>query len=322
MWAEDSSIAGDERCAMVVLYPDLQLSEDVSAEYIVVLDLSNSMQSCFFDAKNVALGLLHGIPPQARLNVVAFGSCFETLFMASKPMSDSTLRAALAFCGQMKATWGASVLWPALKMLLLEIEYRDPEQKPMDTNIFLVSDFDFASPEQCRDLVSSHCRRPGNRTRVFSLAMGATPHRHNASSISRAGCGAVEYVGPSNQLSDQDRKQLSRAAQPSLGSITVSWETGSSEVVAVDQAPALVQSIFSGERLIIYGLVPPDCVRVRLQAKSTTGENFTAVAAFSPSTTTKGLLVHRLFTRAFVRCVRAISLSFFSPDLTHAKKTQ
>jgi hypothetical protein len=131
--------------------------------------------------------------------------------------------------------------------------------------------------------------------------MGSSPHKHNVQTISRAGCGAVEYVGPSYPLSRQDDKQLGRALQPSLGAISAEW-IGCGADQQPRQAPETILSLFSGERTIIYAFVPPGCTSVRISAKdSLSSQNYCATAASSPTTVTRGLAIHRLCTRAVVR---------------------
>ena len=55
-------------------------------------------------------------------------------------------------------------------------------------------------------------------------------------------------------------RQLAKAAQPSLSSVSVSWQQFNSDAPPL-QAPSHVTALFSGSRQVIYGFVP-NCTQV------------------------------------------------------------
>lgn len=58
----------------------------------------------------------------------------------------------------------------------------------------------------------------------------------------------------------QVSRQLTRAQQPCLNNIEIHWRTDTPS--SVHQSPYKVLSVFSGERVLIFGFIPFDCHQV------------------------------------------------------------
>ncbi|KAH3743619.1 protein mono-ADP-ribosyltransferase PARP4 [Pelomyxa schiedti] len=301
----------EEYVAMVALYPTLSESVDSNTEYILLIDQSASMGPCLLECKQVSLNLLWGVPMMSRFNVITFGSTFEALFLTSVVKTSETQSIAHNHIMQLQANWGGSMLWPALKSVLLEIECtrdsNDAQQRSTNYNLFIISDGDIANDLQVMKSILDHCQDPHSKTRVFSLGVGTEVHRHNLMSFARLGGGACEFVSKSNPLRGQVQSQISRSKQACLKDIAIKWGSGSASSATIfpsvaRQAPQKVMSLFSGDRVIVYSFINADCHGVTLQGKeSDTGAQFLTTVTSSIGDTVNGLTLHRLCARAIVR---------------------
>ena len=143
---------------------------------------------------------------------------------------------------------GASVLWSALKYVLVSIENRQRELGAAnDVNIVLLSDGEWATPSDVLKLLRDHCSREGNRTRMFTVGFGDGPHRHNLTALARVGGGSMEIAKP-GQVYGPIAKQLERCEQVALSSIEVQWLP---EEISVQQSPPQLHTLFNGEHTLV-----------------------------------------------------------------------
>ncbi|KAH3768093.1 protein mono-ADP-ribosyltransferase PARP4 [Pelomyxa schiedti] len=312
MWVErtptDISVPEvEEHVAMVALYPSLSENLLSNSEYTLLIDQSASMIPSLSVCKQVAHHLVRGIPLMASFNIITFGSVFEPLFLSPILKTTSSAdQSALSHISKLQGDWGASILWPALKSTLLQIEIRDKMPKSstdsLISNLFIITDGDFSHDSQVFDLIRDHCQRPGNKTRIFSFGIGTEVHRHNIFTLARLGGGAAEFVASNNPLRRQVSRQLERAQQPCLKDISVEWGARHSVAGPVKQAPHKLMSLFSGERVIIFAFIPQDCHQVTLQAgRSDSEEKFQITVTSNLAETVTGLMLHRLCARSVVR---------------------
>jgi hypothetical protein len=69
---------------MVTLYPNIgDSAEDTEREFVLILDLSNSMQGCLADLIAAANAIVGALPAFSLFNVVPFGSSFEPFYLTS-----------------------------------------------------------------------------------------------------------------------------------------------------------------------------------------------------------------------------------------------
>ena len=108
------------------------------------------------------------------------------------------------------------------------------------------------------------CRWNGaiEKKKLLLFRPRSTANRHLLRRLAHAGAGAYEVFDAATKYKWEERvtRQLSKAAQPSLSSVSVSWQQFDSDVTPL-QAPSHVTALFSGSRQVIYGFVP-NCTRV------------------------------------------------------------
>ncbi|KAI0229496.1 Protein mono-ADP-ribosyltransferase PARP4 [Lamellibrachia satsuma] len=290
MWVERHPDTHHEAC-MLTFYPEFDVVSRPDFEVVFLLDLSNSMDgTSLVHAKKLILLMLHHLPNKCTFNIVVFGTVFDELFPASRPKTRLNEEAARRFIQETRATMGnTEVLQPLHAYFLLG-------GGVATRNVFLLSDGHINAEE----LTMQTVRDNAPRTRLFTFAVGSTANRHLLRRLALAGAGAYEVFDASTKYKWEERvtHQLAKAAQPSLSSVSVSWQQFNSDAPPL-QAPSHVTALFSGSRQVIYGFVP-NCTQAELKAVIDNQEISTIVSTTELNITT-GKTLHQLTARAAIR---------------------
>ena len=318
IWVEEpkDSSGSSENAVMLSLYPEMHGlggSDGSDATYYILLDLSNSMAPHVETAKEAAAELVSALPEFCRFNVVLFGTSFDTVFLLPTYKTQRTAATAIGKIHSAQATWGTSNLWQVFMALFTKFECCSADPNTTSANddeyergfeskvLFIVSDGDFSNDANAIKLARLHCAATATaKTRIFPVGVGPTPHRHNMKTLARIGAGSAEFVGLRTDVNGTMARLVQRTVQPSYGSVSVQW--GDFAPWQVMQAPSKVRSIFSGERAIVYGFLPPGCTHVTLTATdSTSGAVFHQIIPVNIATSVKGRTIHCLTARTFVK---------------------
>jgi len=290
MWVEMDNKGGQEYAAMLVFYPQFSfIPDDQRNEFIFVVDRSSSMKGDPLDdmkrALAAAIDQISHI--DCTFNIIGFGSNYESLFVESKSTKNgNAIGQARDYIAKLKADFGGTDLWPVLRSIFLLSDHFT------NRNIFIFTDGMPSNSEQISDLVKQN----SSHTRVFGFGFGSACSRHVVRTLARVGGGRSEFLEP-KKLPNKKKieRQLKRALQPALSEISVSWKTGRQ----VRQSPNQINSLFSGERQIVYGLVDY-CTQATLNAQYQNQEISTMVSTQELSFT-KGNLIHSLAARGMIR---------------------
>ncbi|NXJ11809.1 PARP4 polymerase, partial [Odontophorus gujanensis] len=300
MWVEKHPNKNSEAC-MLVFQPEFEAAfdgEQLSSEIIILLDCSNSMAgSTLLQAKQIALHALKLLSSRQNVNVIKFGTSEFLCFLNCKPYltcHDLILRASLLYyiiIISATATLGNTDLWKTLRYLSLLF----PSQG--HRNILLISDGHIQNESVTFQLVKDNVYH----TRLFTCGVGSTANRHMLRSLSQYGAGAFEYFD-SKAKYNWDAKiqsQVSRIFSPGCSSVSIKWQQFDINAPKPLQAPAQIQSLFTNERLLVYGFVP-HCTQATLRAIINDQELQTVVSTTELQKTT-GTVLHKLTARAFIR---------------------
>ncbi|KAK2175772.1 hypothetical protein NP493_708g00019 [Ridgeia piscesae] len=285
MWVERYPGTHSEAC-MLTFYPEFDAVSRPDFEVVFLLDLSNSMDGpALVDAKKLLLLLLHHLPPKVTFNIVVFGTVFHELFPTSQPKTKLNEVAAQRFIQETEPPWETHPCPPPPTLLPVEV----------------------VCPEMC-SLSPTHITThpPGRRDHAPQSAsflrcrVQATANRHLLRRLAQAGAGAYETFDAATKYKWEERvtRQLSKAGQPSLSSVSVSWQQFDTDAAPL-QAPSHVTSLFSGSRQVIYGLVS-NCTQAELKAVIDNQEISTMVSTTELNITT-GKILHQLTARAAIR---------------------
>jgi len=178
----------------------------VDSEVIFVVDRSGSMDgSSIVEARNALQLCLRSLRPGTQLNIVGFGSRFESLFEATRPYDDQSLREASRHVKRMDADLGGTEILAPLRSVL--------EQAPQGDRprvVFLLTDGQVTNTDDVIALV----RRHSDTTRVFTFGIGAGASDQLVKGVARAGRGAAESIAPGERIEGKVLRQLKRAPRP------------------------------------------------------------------------------------------------------------
>ncbi|XP_071788483.1 protein mono-ADP-ribosyltransferase PARP4-like [Asterias amurensis] len=291
VWIEEPEPGSDDQAAMLVFYPELDVSNLANPEMVLVMDSSNSMKgSSLEEAKKILLLIVKNLPSSCTFNVVVFGTEFDELFPASQQKSRKTVKSAKEFIKGYSVGGGTDFWRPLQSQNLLKQEHAH-------RNLFLVTDGHLNNEEATLRAVG----RNRAFTRIFTCGVSATANRHLLAAVARQGGGAFEFFD-SAAKSTWEKKiklQVSRASQPAVTSVSVQWDQDSQETLPLLQAPAQITSLFRKNRLIVYGLL-------RNFAKATlfaevNGKKVETVLSAIDQPHTEGNIIHKLAAHAVIR---------------------
>ena len=120
-------------------------------------------------------------------------------------------------------------------------------------------------------------------------------------SLSQYGAGAFEYFDSKSKYNWEAKiqNQVSRIFSPGCSSVSIKWQQFDINAPKPMQAPAQIQSLFTNERLLVYGFVSY-CTQATLRAIINDQELQIVVSTTELQKTT-GTVLHKLTARAFIR---------------------
>ncbi|XP_068123037.1 protein mono-ADP-ribosyltransferase PARP4 isoform X2 [Hyperolius riggenbachi] len=284
MWVETHPDKDSEAC-MLVFQPEFENSNE-QANVTVLLDCSNSMESCFQTAKQVALLALSNIS-YLPINLVAFGSTSKELYFypqKHKPEMETFIKMA-------KPNMGNTEFWKPLQSICL-LRPSSGHQK-----VLLISDGHLQDDDLALQILKKH----KNHITLFTCGVGAKANKHMLRCLARHGAGAFEYFGDKSKCSwiSQMRKQCDRLQSPSCTAASVKWRLFGRHLPEAVQAPANIRSIFHNDSMIVYGFVS-HCTQATLKALIDNKELENLVSTTELQKTT-GTILHKLTARALIR---------------------
>ena len=107
------------------------------SEFVFLVDCSASMNQFIDSAIATLITSIKSLPQGCYFNLIAFGSSFRQLFHESKEYSKSSVKNAVDFANQLKASLGGTELLPPLKWI-----YRKTRKSEMPCQIFVITDVD------------------------------------------------------------------------------------------------------------------------------------------------------------------------------------
>jgi len=257
MWVERHASKPDSQACMLTFYPEFEAESPQEVEVVFLLDLSCSMKGPpLEEAKKILLMCLTHMKTDWKFNIVVFGSKHSELFPCSKRKDQEAYKEAVEYIKSLSASKGSTELWRVLQKLYLlpGISAADHPR-----NLFLISDGHVTEEDFSLSLIRRHCQTD----RLFTFGVGSTANRYLLRAMSKVGAGSSEFFD-SKAKSKWERKvkwQLSKAEQPGLTSVAVTWQQHDSGSSPPVQAPHQLLSLFNGSRQVVYGFVD-NCTQV------------------------------------------------------------
>ncbi|KAK3723599.1 hypothetical protein QZH41_019314 [Actinostola sp. cb2023] len=292
---------------MLNFFPELDSSASLDrGEFIFVVDRSGSMDgSKIKSARETLLLFLKSLPEGCYFNVIGFGSSFEKLFPKSESYDDSSLNRACSHGESMEADLGGTEILAPFQDV-----FSQPLIKGYPRQVFLLTDGEVGNTQQVIELV----RTNATRARCFTFGIGAGASTALVKGVARAGKGMAEFVASGDKLRAKVIKVLKNALQPALLDCEVTWDLP--EGCSAKSIPDVPPPIFSGNSLIMYGLVSDDSLNaadsnskgsITLSATLTTGakvekvQHKLSLESLSSKSGDDSLLLHRLAAKVLIQ---------------------
>ena len=272
--------------AMATLVPTFPAAAR-PADVVFLVDRSGSMAGTSIAEVRNALHLcLRALTDGCRFDIVGFGSTFASLFGASVPYDEDSLRRATEAVDALDADLGGTGILPALKSVLAR-----PGVEGLPRQVVLLTDGEVTNTDEVIALARTHAAT----VRIFTFGIGAGASAHLVRAVARVTGGVAEFIAPGERIEAKVLRQFGRLFAPALSEVRVEWPAG------VQGAPDHVPAVFSGEPLVVFGLseMAPSGV-VRISGRSA-GQAFAAEAVLECPAASPGGAVGVLAARARIR---------------------
>ena len=242
-----------ERAIAVAFSPRFDVTP-AATEVVFVVDRSGSMEGdSIAEVRNALQLCLRSLTTDCAFNIVGFGSTFASLFPTSRAYDQASLDEATRHVQSMSANLGGTELAPALKFAL-----EQPPHAGLPRQVIVLTDGEVTNTDAVIALAAGH----HDRVRVFTLGIGMAASQHLVRGLARAGRGSAEFIHPGERIESKVLRLFGRVLSPALTDVRVDWIGGD-----VTTAARNVPAVFTGQQLLIYGLVGkqsalPGAVRV------------------------------------------------------------
>ncbi|XP_041440465.1 protein mono-ADP-ribosyltransferase PARP4 isoform X9 [Xenopus laevis] len=289
MWVEKHPDEDSEAC-MLVFLPDFETNIQ-SWDLTILLDCSNSMESTFQSAKQIALLAANFFNSWLSINIISFGTSFKEFCVCPKE-KNNLIPELVQFIKMAKPNMGNTELWKPLQSLCLLA----PSSGTMQ-NVLLISDGHIQNENRVFQIL----KKNAGKVRLFTCGVGATANRHMLRCLAQYGAGFFEFFEDKSK-SNWEKKmeaQLEKMNSPACTSASVKWVQFSENDPEPVQAPAHIPALFKNSCLLVYGFAPR-CTQAKLQALIDDKELDTMASTTELQKTT-GTMLHKLTARAVIR---------------------
>jgi Ca-activated chloride channel family protein len=204
-------------------------------EATFVVDTSGSMSGVsIVQAKEATLFALSRLKPGDRFNVIEFNSRTRSLFPAPVPVDATTLDAARAFVGALKAD-GGTEMRPALVAALA------PEAQPgYARQVFFLTDGAVGNEHELVKLIRA---RLGDR-RLYTIAIGPAPNAWFIRQAAKVGRGTATFIGDVRHVRERMTTLFARLERPALTDLAITWPAGA------EAYPQQLPDLYAGEPIV------------------------------------------------------------------------
>lgn len=224
-------------------------------DYVFVVDRSGSMRrdDRIGSVRNALIVALSSLPAACKFNIVSFGGPgrYEAVFSESKPYNADNRATALRHVQHMAANMGGTAITQPLSAVL-----DAPLQEGEERRVLLLTDGHVKNTREVVDLVARARTRAGPALRVYTFGIGAAVSHALVDGVAKAGAGVPEYVLPGEPVRAKVIRQLSRAMEAGVASVTVDWGRLTRLLLPAPTKPQAVTTAGRDSRLVAPTVQP------------------------------------------------------------------
>jgi Ca-activated chloride channel homolog len=232
---------GDERFFLLMLQPPQRISpaEVPPREYVFVIDVSGSMNGFPLDvSKGLMRGLLHGLRPQDRFNVVLFAGSSALMAPRSLPATAENVGAAMKVIDSQKGGGGTELLRALDTALAL------PEAG-CARSIVILTDGYVDVESEAFDRIRDHA----SRASVFAFGIGSSVNRFLIEGLAHVGQGEPFIVTSPEAAGPAVERFQRYVASPLLTEVEIDW----GQLAAYDVEPPSIPILMGERPLVVCG---------------------------------------------------------------------
>jgi len=271
----------DEGFFLAMVQPPEQVAakDRPKREYVFIVDVSGSMHGFPIDtAKIVMNGLLDGMGPDDRFNILCFSGGNQVLAPQSLPTTPDNIATAKAFLASMRGGGGTEILGALREALAMKTpgEYAR-------TFVAVTDGYVSVEPQVFRTI-----RENLGEANFFAFGIGSSVNRHLIEGMARMGLGEPFVVLHGDDAAEKAGKFKRYIDSPALTDIKVAFDGFG----AYDVEPAAPPDLFASRPVLVFGKYK-GAARGKITVTGTSGagrfEKALDVGRFEPSAKNEAL---------------------------------
>lgn len=271
----------DEGFFLAMVQPPEQVAaaDRPKREYVFILDVSGSMHGFPLDtAKTVMNGLLDGMGPDDRFNILCFSGGNQVLASQSLPTTRDNIEKAREFMASMQGGGGTEILGALREALAMKTPAGYAR-----TFVAVTDGYVSVEPQVFRTI-----RENLGEASFFAFGIGSSVNRHLIEGMARMGMGEPFIVMHGDDAVEKADKFERYIDAPALTDIKVSFDGFS----AYDVEPAAPPDLFASRPVLVFGKYKGAARgKIKVSGISGTGrfEKVLDVGSFEPSNKNEAL---------------------------------
>ncbi|HEY3054004.1 MAG TPA: marine proteobacterial sortase target protein [Thermoanaerobaculia bacterium] len=238
--APQTAVFTENNYALLMLMPPARsVSARLPKESIFIIDTSGSMAGRSIEAAKEALLLaLDRLSPRDRFDIVEFNSRTRTLFDVPHAGTADVVGKAKEWVKNLRADGGTEML-PALQAALQD---PSPSNDGVVRQVIFMTDGDVGNEAELFSFIRANLQR----SRLFTVGIGAAPNSHFMRNAARFGRGTFTYIANTSEVQEKMTALFEKLESPVLTNVEVRFDDPAAEMW-----PTRVPDLYAGEPVVV-----------------------------------------------------------------------
>jgi uncharacterized protein YegL len=272
------------------------INDGSDKEFIFIVDRSGSMDGDkIIQLRKAMRTILDKLHPNARFNIIGFGSDFKYLFAGESRLVSNAKALAVTYVNNLQADMGGTEILAPIKAALTS--------SPISTHnrvIFLITDGEVSNDAEVINFVGDNL----GSSRVFTLGLGPNVGRNLLNGIARNGAGTSDYVNGDKEADIVEATTRQIALASGLPAISIS--DMKFDGVSATLAPFNRAATYAGKRFLQYFLtdstIPPGTFKLTsITSSQSKVMTYQAATFIQANAILESDVIHKLAAREQIR---------------------